>query len=131
MLILLRYKYVFFFGACHLESEFFQRNVNSWLFYPHYISNILFFFLDLQVAKEGKRRKTKILPSPRKIMVQTGPVFPSHPLLCSHFQAQSWSTMGWISKKQGKFFFSFSFEEKSVICRNGYFLIFFFFNFAK
>jgi len=80
------------------------------------------------VAKEGKRRKTKILPSPRKIMVQTGPVFLSHPLPCSHFQAQSWSTTGWISKKQGNFF-SFSFEAKPVVCIDeGFFL---FLNFAK
>ena len=86
----------------------------KYLPFSHYISKFLFLFLDLQVAKEGKRRKAKILPSLRKVMVQTGPVFPSHPLLCSRFQAQSWNTTGWINKKQGNFF-SFLFEEKSAV----------------
>lgn len=103
VLILLRHKCVFCFGACQLESEFYFKNLKNYLF-SHYISKILFFFLDLQVAKEGKRRKARILPSLRKIMVQTGPVFPSHPLLCNRSQAQSWNTTGWINKKQGNFF---------------------------
>lgn len=103
VLILLRHKCIFCFGACHLESEFYLKKFKN-LPFPHCISKNLFFYLDLQVAKEGKRRKVKMLPSLRKIMVQTGPVFPSHPLLCNRSQAQSWNTTGWINKKQGNFF---------------------------